>query len=195
MSGKDRSAKPPIKAMRMQYPPLSGRSDDHAKHPDGVVVYGEEWIANQQITGLRSLVVPGAVFMLADRATGRSTKHVSRPAVVVMSPVFDGPALEVIQRRVRISTRSSWKAHLFPFPADDSAVLNLLNQHGIIFTAAGVLPRFTKPGFFELKRREGATLGSLTPANFIGWLPRPYVEWMALRLTGHALKVPYPPAA
>ena len=150
--------------------------------------------AEQHLAEIRRLLVPGAVFWLSDRDTGRTMKPARRPVMLVgPTPDLDGRAEAVVTRLIRVSTRTSEKGfHVTPLT--DSEALFLLEEKGLLYTPARLLPGFTKDGYFEIGRRTPVAIQRLNPDAFAGWLPRPFVDVILLKMTGHRARMPYPPS-
>jgi hypothetical protein len=143
---------------------------------------------------IRSYIAPGAVFRLAERDIGRYLKPGRRP-IMVVGPVPDlrGNARIALTRQVRVSTRRSWKPELFDLPEDEDAEYRLFEKNRVVFTRAGLLKAFTKPGFFEIDVRVVIPVRVLEPEHFLGWLPQPYVSLITSAMKGQRVPVPYPP--
>lgn len=143
---------------------------------------------------LRPRLAVGATFLVYDRDSGRTPTPKRRPVVVVGGlPPADEPAEITLGRLVRVLTRVSWKPHFGPPPRSEAEKLQLARDRKMVFTPAGLLPGFDLDGAFEFRIVRPLAVIVLAGAPFLGWLPRPYIEVLALHATGARPADPYPP--
>jgi hypothetical protein len=153
------------------------------------------WRARAQLTKLRPLLAPGAVFRLPDSVTGRTTKSGRRPAMIIGPvPTLDGAPEVVLGKQVRVCTRRSLKTHDVR-PSSDGEILQMAEERHLLFTPKGLLRGFNKDGFFEIDIRLPISLSDLDPADFEDWLPRPFVDVILLKTVGKSAANPYPPSS
>lgn len=144
---------------------------------------------------VRAWLQVGAVFMLPDAWTGRTDAAKCRPAVLVRPVKLEGPPELVLRAPVRVALRSSWKPHFGPMPTDEAPRREWLTKVGWVFTPAGLLPRLNRAGLFEIRRLWPVPLERLIAAEFVGWLPLPYIASIAAITAGTCVADPYPPSA
>lgn len=151
-------------------------------------------LGDDLLARLRPRLAVGATFLVYDRDSGRTPTTKRRPVVIVGGiPPTNEPAEITRGRVVRVLTRVSWKPYFGPPPTSEAEKLQLLRDRKMVFTSAGVLPDFDLDGAFEFRIVRPLAVIVLVGAPFLGWLPRPYIDVLALHATGARPVDPYPP--
>lgn len=154
----------------------------------------ERELARKRLAALRPYLAAGAVFHVHEAHTGRTRKDVSRPVMIVGPiPRLDGSPEVALRQQIRVCTRTSFKDEIHTRPLTDEQMVWLAEKDGLLFTEKRFLAGFSKDGFFEIRRRHVVSIDRLDPAHFLGWLPRPHVEILILKMTKRPLANPYPP--
>lgn len=150
--------------------------------------------ADDLLARLRPRLGIGATFLVYDRDSGRTPTTKRRPVVIVGGlPPAGEPAEITLGRLTRVLTRVSWKPYFGQPPKSEAEKFQLLVDKKMVFTPAGLLPGFDLDGAFEIRLVRPVRISVLGSPPFLGWLPRPYIEVLALHATGARLPDPYPP--
>lgn len=158
---------------------------------------------DRRLADLRPHLGPGAVFAADDALTGRTgAPKQGRPIVLVgPQPPDDVGVVAALTWKLATSTRVSWKDKFSerygppPLIADADGLrwMQGLLAKKLVFTPAGLLPAFDRPGVFELEPRRWIAVSDLVRCPFLGWLDKPWIDWLTASMTGVRLPDPYPP--
>lgn len=157
---------------------------------------GESATARELLARLGYRLARGAVFWVEDRRIQpQSDSQKGHPYVLLgpMPPPTDPPEVAV-RRPVSVAYRRSWKPDRDgPPPATPQEEQRLLRERRSVFSARGTLDRCERDGVFYIPDRRWVPVGHLVGAPFLGWLPRPALDWLLTHAIGATVPDPYPP--
>jgi hypothetical protein len=162
-----------------------------------VDAHGEDELTGQEVLDqLGERLSVGAVFRVEDRSVmPPSDSDKSHPYVILggLPQPTDSPD-EAVARRVIVSWRESWKPDLHgPLPTTHEEETRLLETRKSVFSRRGTLKGCERDGLFSVTKKRLVLIRHLARCPFLGWLPKPAIDWLLARAVGARAPDPYPP--
>lgn len=174
----------------------SRRGERHAADVDHDVDGPEPPTGQQILDTLGARLALGAVFHVPDRlAVPRSGSLKTHPYVIIGGlPLPTDTPDQAVARSVVTSWRESWKPEFHgQLPTSAAEEAQLLRTRQSVFSPRGTLARCDRDGVFSVSKKRSIAIRHLVASPFLGWLPKPAIDWLIARASGIRVPDPYPP--